>query len=457
MNRPEFSRRGLLPALMLPLLLVAAAAQATDLSESVTRAQHYDPTLQASNYAAKAGKEGRNQATALYLPQISLIGEYQRVWSQTDVSVPPNFPFQVLAPLTSVGNVYGYGVTLTQPLYSADVSVKAAQLRDQASLAEVQNHAAQQDLVSRVSEAYFNVIVGYDTLRYVRAEKAAVAEQLASAKARFQAGRTNITDVQDAEARYDAIIAQEIQAENNLAEWNARYQRAVGVTPDKLLRLPEDFQPTLPDPNDMNAWIQRGLAGNLDVQAKRIQQQLANKAIDLYTFASRPQLGLVASYSDTRQSGDLSFIVAPDRRQNAAIGLQLSIPIFSGGALVSQLREARATSREATYDLQAAQADVTVQIREVFQSIQAGVKGIQALEQAAVTAKTSLEANQLALKVGVKSTQDVLNAEQTYYQTLEQLEQARYQYLMGMLSLQLLVGGLDDAAVARINQELHSS
>ncbi|HEX5314657.1 MAG TPA: TolC family protein, partial [Gammaproteobacteria bacterium] len=204
-----------------------------------------------------------------------------------------------------------------------------------------------------------------------------------------------------------------------------------------------------------DVWIQRGVAGNLDVQAKGIQQHLANKAIDLYTFASRPQLGLVASYSDTRQSGDLSFIVAPDRRQNAAIGLQLSIPIFSGGGLVSQLRQARATSREATYELQASQADVTVKVREVFQSIQAGVKGIQALEQAAVTAKTSLEANQLALKVGVKSTQDVLDAEQTYYQTLEQLEQARYQYLMGMLTLQLLAGNLDEAAVARINREQH--
>ncbi|MGH8426458.1 MAG: TolC family outer membrane protein [Gammaproteobacteria bacterium] len=448
-------RWGWAGTLTLSAALVAGAASATDLSESVARAQHYDPTLQASNYANKAGQEGRNQATALYLPQISLTGEYERVWSQTNVTVPPNFPFQILAPLTSAGNVYGYGVTLTQPLYSADVSVKATQLRDQAKLAEVDNQRAQQDLIARVSEAYFNVIVGADTLRYVRAEKAAVAQQLASAKARFQAGRANITDVQDAEARYDGIIAQEISAENNLAEWQARYERSVGQDPENLVQLPEHFQPTLPDPDDMNEWIRRAVAGNLDVQSKLIQQNIANKAIDLYTLSSRPQLGLFASYSDMRQSGDLSFIIAPDRKQAAAIGLQLSFPIFTGGALESQLREARATSEQVNYEVQAARADVTVQVREIFQDIAAGVKGIQALEQAAVTAKTSLEANELALKVGVKTTQDVLNAEQTYYQTLEELEQARYQYLMAVISLQLLTGQLNGAAVMQVNNQLH--
>ncbi|MGH8128283.1 MAG: TolC family protein, partial [Gammaproteobacteria bacterium] len=177
----------------LAFLLAAGTASALDLSESVSKAQHYDPTLQAADYAEKAGQAKRGQATALYLPQISLAGQYERVWSRTDVTVPPNFPFQVLAPLSSAGNIYGFGITLTQPLYSAGVSVKATQLRDQAKLAEVSNQRSQQELIARVAEAYFNVIVGGDTLRYVRAEKAAVAQQLASAKARFHAGRTNIT------------------------------------------------------------------------------------------------------------------------------------------------------------------------------------------------------------------------------------------------------------------------
>lgn len=453
--RAERKRIWLAAAISAAALATASGgARALDLSESVAKARNYDPTLQASNYAKQAGEEKRRQATALYLPQISLAGEYERVWSRTDVTVPPNFPYQVLAPLTSAGNVYGYGVTLKQPLYSADVSVKATQLRDQAKLAGIQNQSTQQDLITRVSEAYFNVIVGEDTLRYVRSEKAAVARQLASAKARFQAGRANVTDVQDAEARYDAIIAQELAAENNLAQWRARYERSVGEAPENLARLPDGFQPTLPDPDDLDEWIKRGTAGNLALESKRIQQDIADKAIDLYTFSSRPQLDLFASYSDMRQSGDLSLIVAPDRRQAAAIGLQLSIPIFTGGAIESQLREARATSDQAAYEVKATRSDVTVQIREVFQDMETGVKRVRALEQAAVAAKTSLDANELALKVGVKTTQDVLDAEQTYYQTLEQLDQARYQYLMSSIALQLLVGNLGDGVVAQVNREL---
>lgn len=439
------------------LVFAAGVVHATDLSESVTKAQHYDPTLQASNYANKAGQEKRKQATALYLPQISVGGQYERVWSRTNVTVPPDFPYQVLAPLTSAGNVYGYGITLTQPLYSADVSVKATQLRDQAKLAGLDNQGAQQNLIARVSEAYFNVIVAQDTLRYIRAEKAAVSQQLASAQARFKAGRANVTDVQDAQARYDAIVAQELAAENDLAQWRARYERSVGEAPDNLVRLPDDFEPTLPDPDDVNAWIRRGTAGNLNLQSKLVQQNIADKAIDLYTLSSRPQLQLFASYSDLRQSGDLSFIFAPDRHRSAAIGVQLNIPIFTGGGLESQLREARATSEQAAYEVQAASSDVAVQVREAFQDIETGVQRIKALEQASVAAKTSLDANELALKVGVKSTQDVLDAEQTYYQTLEELDQARYQYLMSKITLQLLVGNLGDAVVAQVNRQLHGS
>lgn len=456
-RRSPAGARRLAAVAALALLTAAGAASATDLSQSVSEAQHYDPTLQASNYANQAGQEKRKQATALYLPQIALAGQYERSWARTDVTVPANFPFQVLAPFSSVGNIYGYGVTLKQPLYSADVSVKATQLRDQAKLAEVDNERTRQNLIASVAEAYFNVIVGEDTLRYVRAEKAAVAEQLASANARFKAGRANVTDVQDAQARYDAILAQELSAENNLAEWQARYERSVGKPPVSLARLPDGFQPTPPDPADVNEWIRRGDAGNLELKSRLIRQNIAEKAIDLYSWSSRPQLDLFASYTDMRQNGDLSLIIAPDRRRSAAIGIQLSVPIFTGGALESQLRAARATSEQATYEVQAARSDVAVRVREVFQDEETGVRRVHALEQAAVAAKTSLDANQLALKVGAKSTQDVLNAEQSYYQTLEELDQARYQYLMSRITMQMLVGSLDDAVVAQIDRYLRGA
>src|SRR5699024_8965615 len=114
----------------------------------------------------------------------------------------------------------------------------------------------------QVAQAYFNVIVGKETLHYVQAEKKAVAHQLASAKARFKAGRTNITDVQDAQTRYDSIVAEEASAKNNLSQWQARYQRFVGQPPQKLQRLPRDFLPTPPVPDDINVWLARAIRDN---------------------------------------------------------------------------------------------------------------------------------------------------------------------------------------------------
>ncbi|MDN5863886.1 MAG: TolC family protein [Gammaproteobacteria bacterium] len=152
----------------------------------------------------------------------------------------------------------------------------------------------------------------------------------------------------------------------------------------------------------------------------------------------------------------MSLIVAPDRSQVTMIGIQLSIPIFSGGGIQSQLREARATSKQAEYEVLATRSDAAVKVRKAFQDVTAGVQRIAALEQAAIAAKASLDANTLALKVGVKDTQDVLNAQQNYYQTLEQLSHARYQYLMSKLSLDLLTGRLDETSIARINRRLHS-
>src|SRR5699024_9929738 len=149
--------------------------------------------------------------------------------------------------------------------------------------------------------------------------------------------------------------------------------------------------------------------------------------IDLYTLSGRPKVNLVAGYTDTRQSGDLSMLVAPDHAESMMVGVQLTIPIFAGGRIVSQLHEARASNTQAIYDVRAAQADVKLQVQQTFQDIQTDISRIHSLKQAATAAKTSLHSNQLALKVGAKSTQDVLDAEQTYYQTLKDLSQARYQ------------------------------
>ncbi|MDE2346163.1 MAG: TolC family outer membrane protein, partial [Gammaproteobacteria bacterium] len=327
----------------------------------------------------------------------------------------------------------------------------------QSKLSAIQYGGAQQNLILQVAQAYFGVLMAQDSLQLTREQKAAVHEQLASAQARFRVGKTNITDVDEAQARYDAILAQELNAQNNLAVQEAQFASVVGKPPGNLAKVPDTFKPHSLEPDDLQHWIDQGLKGNPSVQGARVQVDMSREEIDQYKLTSRPQLDMFASYSDMRGSGFLPILQEPGYSKQTMVGVQLSVPLFAGGAYNSKLREALADNQQAQYQLQATIASTSVQIKQQYLNIQVGVPQIAALQQAVVAAKSSLDANILGEKVGVRNLTDVLNAQQQYYSTLQNLDAARYQYLLSTLNLSALVGTLSMQDVRAVNGYLAKS
>ncbi|MBS0431885.1 MAG: TolC family outer membrane protein [Proteobacteria bacterium] len=437
------------------LLLAMAAPHAMDFRTAVHKAQAFDPTTQAAQYAFRAGMEKRTQGNALYFPQINATANYNRLHidSESTLDLPPVFPTDVLIGNAS-GYLHGFGVTLVQPIYNAAVFAGAAELKDQAELAGLQKQGADANLILRVAQAYFGVLMARDNLELTREQKVAIAQQLASAQARFKAGKTNITDVRDAQARYQGILAEELSAINNLAVQQDQFASIVGEEPRSLSRPSDAFEPSAPEPDDLGKWVAWGRQDNLNVQSARVQLEVNNHEVDKYRLRSRPQLNLVASYQDLRQNGTLPILVAPDHSKQTMVGLQLSVPLFAGGTYNSKYREAVAESGEATYQLQAAVANTDVQVKQQFLNVRIGTQQIAALGQAVVAAKSSLDATTLGLKVGKRTTLDVLNAQQQYFSSLLNLDAARYQYLLSRLNLAALVNKLGEDDVKAINAYL---
>ncbi|HEX5489193.1 MAG TPA: TolC family outer membrane protein [Rhodanobacteraceae bacterium] len=435
------------------MLLFAGAAHAMDFSDAVRKAQSYDPVTQAAQYAYQAGLEKGKQGTAMYLPQINATGNYNHLHLDSLAYLPPGFPSSVLVGNSS-GTLHGFSVTLTQPIYNASAWAAKAELHDQARLAAIQFQGAQQNLILRVAQAYFGVLMAEDNLELTREQKAATAQQLASAKARFKAGKTNITDVDDAQASYDGIVAQEIAAANNLTIQQDQFRSIVGEPPQALASVPDSFTPGPPVPDDLQTWINSGQQGNPNIAGARIQVDISNSEVNKYSLHGRPQLDLFASYQDMRQSGTLPILVAPDRSRQTIVGLQLTVPLFAGGAYQSKYREALAERQQAQYQLQSAVLDTNVQIKQQFLNVDVGVQQIAALQQAVVSARSSLDSTTLGQKVGVRTTLDVLQAQQQYFSALQNLDAARYQYLLSTLNLESLAGTLDFEDVQVVNRYL---
>lgn len=435
------------------LMLAISSPYAMDFSAAVHKAQAFDPTTQAARYAYQAGLEKGKQGTALYFPQINATADYNHVQIDSLATLPAGFPISVLVGNSS-GDLYGYGVTLVQPLYNAAVHAGAAELKDQSGLASLQKQGADANLILRVAQAYFGVLMARDDLELTREQMAAIAQQLASAQARFKAGKTNITDVRDAEARYQGVLAEEIAAVNNLNVQQDQFAGIVGEQPQALARPSDAFSPSAPEPDDLDKWITWGREDNLNVQSARVQLDIDKHEIDKYRLSGRPQLSLVASYQDMRQNGTLPVLVAPNRSKQTVVGVQLSVPLFAGGSYDSKYREALAESGEASYQLQAAITNTDVQVKQQFLDVQIGTPQIDALRQATVAAKSSLDATTLGLKVGKRTTLDVLNAQQQYFSSLQNLDAARYQYLLSRLNLAALVNKLGEDDVNAIDAYL---
>jgi len=434
------------------LALMSTPGFALDLMASYDKALQVDPTMLAANAAVLAGREKAVQGHALLKPQVSLAASLSYVNDRSATSLPGG-PSELIKPESS-GTVHQTALQLVQPLYNAKAAADNKQLQQQSGLAEIRYRDAQQDLMQRVGETYFSVLLAQETLRVAQAEKAAVGMQRDRAQARFEVGRGRITEVQETQARYDSVLAREVSAKSTLALRQAQYQELTGVPADGLAELRPGFTPSAPQPDSLQAWQSKGLAHNTRVQAREGELAIASAEIGKYTLSGRPTLDLVASYTFKGQNGGLSPTIAPDSNRAAVIGVQLNVPLFTGGALNSREREAIARQRQAEQELGAARRDMRLQVQDAFLAVNTGVARIGALEQSVLSAQTALEATTLGRDVGSRTELDVLDAQQRLFSVQLDLAQARNDHLLGRIRLAAAAGELQESDLRALNAQL---
>jgi len=429
------------------LLVIGAGAHAQSLLDLYNIAHDYDASYQSALAQAKASQARADQAHAGLLPQLGLQAGLQHNWTDTSVAgTGTNRSYNVLT-----GALVG-----SQPLYRPANRIAWNQSLRAAEAARINLGAAEQDLVVRLAQAYFDVLAAQDTLASVQALKSAVSEQLAAARRNFEVGNATITDQREAQARFDLATAQEIATTNDLRVKKLALDQLVGQSGTHPLPLAKPITLPAPEPANVDAWIDRGVQQHPGIVQSRMALDIARMETERARAGLKPTVDLQASIGQTRYpDGNPAIAVAPRssaRTNNASIGVVLNWPLFAGYAIENRVRETVALQEKARADLDQIERTIAQATRTAFFGVQSGLSQVKALEAAEQSSLTALQANQIGYRVGVRINIDVLNAQSQLYQTQRDLARARYDVLVGLLRLKQAAGALapeDLAAIGR--------
>jgi outer membrane protein len=425
-------------------LALGVPAQAQSLVELFESARAYDATYQAAKAQYEASKSKADQALALLLPTSNLVLSANR--SAVDYTTStPGFPTAANTNYIRWFTTQAAALTASQPIYRPANLAGYYQSKKQLSQALTQLVSAEQELVVRISQAYFDVLASQDSLEFVRAQKTAVSEQLASAKRNFEVGTATITDTREAQARFDLVIAQEIAAENDLRVKKLALDQWVGIknaNPKPLAKAAE-LKPAMPE--DPDRWVQDSETTHPGILNAQLALDIAKLEIERARAGHKPTVDLQAGYSGTRNldgtatSGSVPFsshVVAP------TVSVVMTVPLFAGFATENRYRETVSLEEKAKNDLEAARRNVAQATRAAYFGVVSGIGQVKALEAAEESSQVALDANKLGYTVGVRINIDVLNSQSQLFQTKRDLAKARYDVLVGGLKLRQANGTL---------------
>ena len=438
MNRPTLN--AVMNALSVALALgFTATASAQNLTQLVNDAKKYDAGLQSAQIAFDAAKLRIEQSRSGERPSASLSAGASR--SNSDV-YPGAFDRSTARQGATVNGSY--------PLWRPANKVSITQAERSAEVARINLTTVEQDLVVRVSAAYFDVLAAEDAMTFVRAQKAAVAEQLASAKRNFEVGTSTITDSREAQARFDLVIAQEIAAENDLRVKRANLDQLTGVPNSKPQGLVAGA--VLPNPvhSDVAAWLAATEDNHPGIQQSRVGLDLAKLETEKAKLAERPTVDLTGSYDVSFNYGSTGTSGTPHSR-SYGVGVSLNMPLFTGGATQNRIKETLALEEKARADLDVVRRTVATGVRTAFFGVVSGLGQVKALEAAEASSQSALDANKLGYQVGVRINIDVLNSQSQLFQTKRDLAKARYDVIVGGLRLRQANGSLQMADVEAVN------
>jgi len=435
--RLNFRPRAALAALA--ALAASGTASAQNLQALYDAARGYDATYLAARAQADSATYANEQVKALNRPSVSVSASTARF----ETNEPGDFP-------TANGTNSDAQLSALQPLYNRtnSVTIEQSDRAYQAAMADLA--LAEQDLILRVTEAYFNVLAAQDALGTTRANKTAIAEQLASAKRNFEVGTATITDTREAQARYDLAIAQEIAADNDLSVARIALDRVAGrqgVEPTPLA-TPVQLPPVAP--SNMEPWVSQAEVSPA-VRKARLAYDVATLETEKARAGHLPTLDAVGSYAANRNTGRIVSGIEGTTKQ-ARIGVQLNLPLFAGFSVQNRIRETLLLEERSRNDLEATRRKADQATRQAFLTVQSGAATVRALEAAEASNQLALEATQLGYKVGVRVNIDVLNAQTQLYTTQRDLQRARYDVILNTLRLRQAAGTLNPADVTGANQ-----
>jgi outer membrane protein len=435
--------RPALAALAAALLALPGLTFAQSLQELYDAARGFDATYLAAKANAQSAEYRAAQSDALARP--SLAAQASAGTSQTN---PPG-----IGPKGT--NTLGASLNGKYALFNRANNATIEQARKSLVAAQADLDSAEQDLVLRVAQAYFDVLAAQDTLATTRAKKTATAEQLASAKRNFEVGTATITDTREAQARYDLDTASELAAENDLGTKRIALDTLVGRTSvqPKPLLVPVVLPPVVPA--NAEEWVTVADQLHPSVRRARVGLEVAQLETAKARAGDLPTVDAVASLAGSDARGSLpDYSRSAGTTTVASLGVQMTWPLYTGGATQNRIKETLALEEKSRNDLEAARRAVTQGTRVAYFGVQSGLAQVKALEAAESSSKLALEATQLGYKVGVRVNLDVLNAQTQLYSTQRDLAKARYDVLLGKLKLRQASGQLSEADVQALNRLL---
>jgi outer membrane protein len=451
-------------------LILAHAANAADLLAVYQRALQNDPQIREADANRLASRESKPQAVAALLPQFSASGQYTKINEDagrtTLTRSNPADPDSPLVPInissTTDLTAKNYDLTLRQTLFRWDQWMTLRRADAEVAQAEADYQAAQQDLIQRTAVRYFDVLAAQDTVDAAQATLEALSRQLEQADKRFEVGLIAITDVQEARAAHDQAAAAVIQAKRTLATANELLRELTGESFDTLAAPVDDMPLRSPDPENEQTWVTQALEQNLRVISARLATDIAKQDVRVARAGHLPSIDIVASRGDQDFTGDqegrsaagVSRAPADQTQTTDSIGIQVTVPIYSGGATSSRVRQRVYLHRAARERLERANRETERAARDAYLGVLSEISRVRALKQALESSRTALQATEAGFEVGTRTTVDVLDARRRLFEAQTNYSRSRYDYILNVLQLQLASGTLDRADLDQINSFL---
>ena len=434
---------------LLPLLIglslgsFSAASQAENLLQVYQQARLSNPELRSSQADRDAAFEKINEARSPLLPQLGLGADYTYNRGYRDSQ-------------GSRSDTRSASLRLTQTLF--DMSKwRALTLQEKAAgIQDVTYQNAQQELILNTATAYFEVLNAIDTLSYTEAQKQSIYRQLDQTTQRFNVGLVAITDVQNARSQYDSVLANEVDARNELDNAIENLRQVTGNYYPMLAALNVNSF-TMKKPQPVNNLLKEAEKRNLSLLSARLSQDLAREQIRSSESGHLPTLDLNASTnlaSNRSRHDNMSPSHADSIDGNNQIGLSFNLPLYSGGAVSSQVKQAQYAYVAASEQLESAHRATVQTVRSSFNNVNASVSSINAYKQAVVSAQSSLDAMEAGYQVGTRTIVDVLNATSMLYNAKQQLANARYNYMINQLNIKAALGTLNEQDLTELNSNL---